>query len=95
MNVSDVSAALSNKTRLNLISILLDEGAMTGKEAHEKFVERYEDRRRQSIHSALETLVEAELLEKSYDTDVGGIVYEVRNPKLLVDLEAMDVEFDS
>lgn len=95
MNLSDVSAALSNDTRLNLISILIDEGAMTGKEAHEKFIERHEERRRQSIHSALETLVEAELLEKSYDTDVGGIVYELRNPKLLIDLESMNIEFNS
>lgn len=92
MDVSEVGAALSNETRLNLITLLLEEGSMTGKRAHELFVERYEKHRRQSIHSALGTLVEAELLEKSYDTEVGGIVYDVRNPLLLIDLEEMDVQ---
>ncbi|PSQ29599.1 hypothetical protein BRD16_09400 [Halobacteriales archaeon SW_6_65_46] len=95
MDVSEIGSALSNDTRLNLITILLEEGPKTGKEAHELFVQRHEERRRQSIHSALETLVDADLLSKSYDTNVGGIVYEVRNPRLLIDLEEMDVELGS
>jgi Fe2+ or Zn2+ uptake regulation protein len=91
MDVLDTCTALSNDTRLNLISILLDEGPMTSIDTHEIFVERYQERRRQSIHSALETLVESGLLEKSYSKEDGGIVYEVRNRRLTVDLTEMSV----
>jgi len=89
MNVLDVCAALSNETRLQLITILIEEGPMTSIDAHKEFVERFEDRRRQSIHSALETLVESELVEKSYSKEDGGIVYEVRRTNISIDLEAM------
>lgn len=92
MDVLDVCSALSNETRLQLISILLDKGPMTSKAAHEIFVERYENRRRQSIHSALETLVEAEVVDKSYSNENGGIVYHVPSSRLLVDLESLEVE---
>jgi Fe2+ or Zn2+ uptake regulation protein len=91
MDVLDVCAALSNETRLQLITILIENGPMTSIDAHNKFVERFEDRRRQSIHSALETLVEAEVVEKSYSKEDGGIVYEVRNKNLSISLETMKV----
>jgi DNA-binding transcriptional ArsR family regulator len=91
MDVLDVCAALSNETRLRLVSILLNEGPMTSKVAHETFVGQYEQRRRQSIHSALETLVEAEIVEKSYSKPDGGIVYDVPDSRLVVDLESLEV----
>jgi len=93
MNVLDVCSALSNETRLNLISILLNESPMTGKSAHELFVEQYEDRRRQSIHSALEKLVEAEIVEKSYSKEDGGIVYHIPETRLLIDLETLEAKY--
>ncbi len=91
MDVLDVCSALSNSTRLNLISILLENGPMTSIDAHEEFVDRYEDRRRQSIHSALETLVDAGLVEKFYSKEDGGIVYEVEKKEWQVDLGEMTV----
>jgi Fe2+ or Zn2+ uptake regulation protein len=92
MDVLGVCSALSNQTRLQLVTILLDEGPMTSKAAHELFVEQYEDRRRQSIHSALETLVDSEVVGKSYSKEDGGIVYHVPEPTLLIELESLDVE---
>jgi len=92
MDILDVCSALSNETRIYLVSILLDEGPMTSKAAHEKFVEEFKDRRRQSIHAALEKLVEAEVVKKSYSKEDGGIVYHVQEPRLLLDLESLEVE---
>jgi len=94
MGTVEVCSALSNATRLNLVSIVLNEGPLTSKRAHELFIGQYEHRRRQSIHAALETLVEAEILEKSYSREHGGIVYTVRSPQLTIDLESMTVEFE-
>lgn len=91
MNILDACSALSNETRLQLVIILLDEGPITSKDAHEIFVEEYGDKRRQSIHSALETLVEAEIVDKSYSKDDGGIVYHVPEPQLLLDLESVEI----
>ena len=69
MEISEVCSALSNATRLNLVSIVSDRGPLTSKRAHELFTNPYEQRRRQSIHAALKTLVEAEILEKSYNRE--------------------------
>jgi Fe2+ or Zn2+ uptake regulation protein len=92
MDILGVCSALSNETRLQLVTILLDNGPITSKAAHEVFTGKYEDRRRQSIHSALETLVEAEIVKKSYSKEDGGIVYHVPEAHLLVDLESLEVE---
>jgi Fe2+ or Zn2+ uptake regulation protein len=91
MDTIAVCSALSNETRLHLISILLDEGQITSKAAHEVFLEKYGERRRQSIHSALEALVESEVVNKSYSKEDGGIVYEVPESRLLVDLESLQI----
>ncbi|WP_424015576.1 hypothetical protein ACOZ35_06265 [Halorubrum xinjiangense] len=92
MNLLDFCAALSNETRLWLVSILLEDGPITSKAAHEIFVKEYEERRRQSIHSALETLVEAEVVSKSYSEENGGIVYQVRESQFIIDLASLEVE---
>ena len=92
MEISEVCSALSNATRLNLVSIVSNRGSLTSKRAHELFTSQYEQRRRQSIHAALKTLVEAEILEKSYNREDGGIVYTPEISQLIIDLDSMTIE---
>ena len=91
MEISEVCFALSNTTRLKLISIISNEGPLTSKRAHESFVAQYEQRRRQSIHAALETLVEAEILNKIYSREDGGIVYTVKTSRVTIDFDSMTI----
>jgi len=91
MDVLEVCSALSNETRLNLISIIIENGAMTSKQAHDIYEEEYSELRRQTIHAALNQLSDADILEKYYNQDEGGIVYNIQNTKILIELEKMDV----
>lgn len=93
MDVLDTCSALSNSTRLNLVSIIIDEGALTGKQAYEIYVEEHEDMRRQSIHSALNQLADAGILNKEYREENGGIVYVLPDERIEIDLESMEANF--
>jgi Fe2+ or Zn2+ uptake regulation protein len=93
MDVLDACSALSNSTRLNLVSIIIDEGALTGKQAYEIYVEEHEEMRRQSIHSALNQLADAGILNKEYREENGGIVYVLPDERIEIDLESMEANF--
>jgi len=93
MDVLDVCSALSNSTRLNLISILIEEGALTSKQAYEIYVDEYHRLRRQSIHSALNQLVDAGVVQKEYREDKGGIVYILPDKHIKIELEKMEANF--
>ena len=93
MDVLDVCSALSNSTRLNLVSIIIDEGALTGKQAYEIYVEEHEELRRQSIHSALNQLADANILNKEYREENGGIVYVLPDERIEINLRRMEADF--
>lgn len=89
MELREVCYALSDETRLRLLEVVHDEGPLTSKKAHELFVDRFDDRRRESIYKAMESLVDAELLEKFYDRDGKGLVYQLAHERLLIKLDEM------
>lgn len=91
MDIAEVSSALSDVTRLRLIEILSNRGAMSSKQAHEEFTDRYNSHRRESIYKALETLVDAEILVKTYSQDTHELMYDVATEKLLIDLKNLEI----
>lgn len=94
MDIIEVCGALSNDTRLRLIEILNEEGAMSSKQAHEEFARRYNSHRRESIYKALETLVNVGLLTKYYDQEKGKIMYDTGIQRLVINLDSLEVEED-
>lgn len=94
MDIMEVTSALSDQTRLRLIDIVREEGPLSSKRAHEEFVAKYEDRRRESIYKALENLVDAGLLKKSYEREGEGLVYELQYGRLIVDLHELEIQVD-
>lgn len=94
-DIYEVTSALSDKTRLRLINIVREEGPLSSKRAHNEFISRYEDRRRESIYKALETLVDANILTKTYEREGEGLVYELPNTRLIIDLSEMKVQPDN
>ncbi|MFK8214523.1 winged helix-turn-helix domain-containing protein [Haloferax volcanii] len=91
MNIEDVCSALSNPTRRRLMSVVIASGPMSSKQAHEIYQQKFETYRRESIYKSLETLVSANLLEKTYDED-DGLRYSARMTQLQLNLEGMEVE---
>lgn len=91
MEIREVCSALSDETRLRLVEVVRDEGPLTSKKAHEVFTDRFTERRRESIYKAMEALVDAELLEKYYDRDGEGLVYQLAHEQLLINLDEMAI----
>lgn len=92
MEIYEVASALSDRTRLRLIDIVDEEGPVSSKRAHEEFVSRYDDRRRESIYKALEKLVDAGVLTKTYEREGEGLVYELSYERVVIDLHEMDIQ---
>jgi Fe2+ or Zn2+ uptake regulation protein len=91
MDLKQVSQALSNPTRLNLIRII-QENPCSAAEAHRRYVETYEDKKRESIYRELENLVEASLLIKDYNNEEKEIQYRLSHRMLRVNLETLDIK---
>ena len=91
MNIEDVCSALSNQTRRQLLSMVITQGPMSSKRAHELYQQEFETYRRESIYKSLEKLVSADLLEKEYEENE-GILYVARVTELQLDLENMVIE---
>ena len=85
MDLHQVSKALSNPTRLNLLGILRED-PRSAADAHRAYIREYEAKQRESIYRELEILVEASLLSKEYNTDEKEIQYRLRHEELVVDL---------
>jgi len=94
MNIAEFGAAISDETRLRLIEILYEDGPLTSKEAHAEFVERYEDRRRESIYKALEKLVETGLLSKKYQGTEDGLVYTLPHNIVKINLPNREIKLE-
>lgn len=85
MNVQQVSQALSNPTRLNLLELVGAEPCSAA-EAHRKYVETYDEMKRESIYRELENLVDASLLYKEYSSDAKELRYHLAHERLLIRL---------
>lgn len=85
MDLHQVSKALSNPTRLNLLHIVGEEPCSAA-EAHRAYIQDYEDKQRESIYRELEILVDASLLYKEYSNDEKEIQYHLSHEKLVIDL---------
>lgn len=92
MDIAEVAAALSDRTRLRLLEIIHDKGPISSKRAHEEFVRRFDDRRRESIYKALEKLVDAGILVKTYDREGEGLVYEIAYKRVIIDLHTLEIQ---
>lgn len=90
MDLLQVGKALSNETRLQLLQIIADEpDSATG--AHQRYVNKYSNQKhRESIYRALETLVDAELLTKEYEKDE-GLVYQLPHREFIVDVQEANI----
>lgn len=90
MNIQEVSQALSNPTRINLIR-MVGERPLSASDAHKKYIEDYEDKKRESIYRELENLVDASLLTKSYNSDEKELQYRLTYEQLEVNLVETEV----
>ena len=91
MDLQQVSQALSNPTRLKLIR-LIRANPCSASEAHKRYIEQYEDKKRESIYRELENLVEASLLIKDYNTQKKEIQYSLSHTMLHINLETLSIE---
>jgi len=94
MNIDEFGAAISDKTRLRLIKIIHEEGPLKSKQAHSEFIDRYDDRRRESIYKALERLVEVDILSKEYRGTEDGLVYELQHNIVEINLALQEIRFE-
>lgn len=93
VNIEDVCSALSNQTRRRLLSMVITQGPMSSKRAHELYQQEFEAYRRASIYKSLEKLVSADLLEKNYEENE-GILYAARVMELQLDIKNMVIKTD-
>lgn len=91
MDLLEVSQALSNPTRINLIQIIRD-NPLSASITHQKYIENYEDKKRESIYRELENLVDASLVIKEYNSEEKKIEYRLAHKYLSVDLTETTVE---
>jgi len=92
VNINQAGSALSNPTRVRLLS-LLSEQDYSASTAHEEYNERFEDdKHRESIYRELENLVEYGLLTKNYQTEEKELRYSLRYERLEIDLTTSDVD---
>jgi len=91
MDLQQVSQALSNPTRLKLIRLIRDSPCSSA-EAHRRYVEKYEDKKRESIYRELENLVEASILLKDYESQEKEIRYSLSYTMFRVNLKELDIE---
>jgi len=91
MELQKVSQALSNPTRINLLR-LIGEEPLSSAIAHKKYVERYEEKKRESIYRELENLVEASLLAKEYNNNKKEIQYQIVQERFIVDVVETTIE---
>jgi DNA-binding transcriptional ArsR family regulator len=91
MDIVEVGSALSNTTRVRLLSIISEHGPLSSKQAHERYVEKFDSKRRESVYKALEKLVDAGILTKFYDREGEGIVYDIEADKLIINFQEMQI----
>jgi len=91
MDLQEVSQALSNPTRINLIKIV-GESPLSAANAHKRYVEMYDGKKRESIYRELENLVDASLLTKEYNNEEKQIQYKLAQEYLGVDLVEITIE---
>lgn len=90
MDPETVAKALMNDGRAKTLQLVLTE-PKTATEAYVQYGKTYEDEKhRETIYRYLETLVDAGLVEKEYQSD-RGLVYFTPNERLILDLEKWSV----
>jgi len=95
MDITKVCKALSSKTRLKILKILVDK-KLSASNIYKEYNRIYrEKRRRESIYRALEKLVEAEILRKTYNDKEKEIVYELKHKELTINLLDQKILKDS
>lgn len=93
MDADGVVNALSNKYRVKTLQLLMSE-PKTATETYDQYLETYDDEKhRETIYRYLETLVDAEIVEKEYHND-RGLVYSVPHHRLMLDLSGWSMKPD-
>lgn len=91
MDLSTFGSALSNPTRVELLSLLSDTSG-TASDLADRYNERYDDtKHRESIYRELEKLVEVGLLDKEYDTEARELQYSLSIVEYRVNLASSEV----
>ena len=92
MSIEKIIKALNSRTRRKILKIL-SEGPKNVKEVFIVLKEQYSTniKYRESVFKALEKLVEADLVEKSYEKGK-GITYRLKRKKITIDLTKEVVE---
>lgn len=85
MDIQEVCQALSNPTRLHLVQII-SESPRSSAEAHRAYVKSYDDLQRESVYRELENLVDASILEKSYNNNGKKIEYSLNTEIISINL---------
>ncbi len=95
MELMEVAHALSSRTRVRLLQIVLDT-PVTSAEAFEQYRAEYESpSRREYIYRELEHLAEVGLLEKRYESDDKELVYVGRGKSVSLDVVQESASLDS
>lgn len=86
MDLQRIGLVLRSKTRLRLIQVLADD-RLSAQEIHSRVSERGGGHRhRESTYRDLEIMVDAEIMEKTYDKKEKAIVYRLVTRYLRLDL---------
>ncbi len=79
--------ALGSETSFNIIKIL-DENEMTAKEVFDIYNSKFQPtKRRETIYIALEKLVDAEILKKTYNNKDKRVKYSLNNDDLNINFK--------
>lgn len=92
MKVTLIGNMLKSKTRMNILKIL-DGKSLRAVDVYNQYASQFKDdaKHREFIYKELERLVEAGMLEKTYDMDIKGITYKLKFKKVIIDLLSGEV----
>lgn len=91
MEFTEVAHALSSRTRVRLMQIVLD-SPVSSAEAFQRYQSQYDTpSHRESIYRELENLAETGLLEKRYESEEKELVYVARDDTVCLDMREMVV----
>ena len=92
MEITKIGKALSNETRIKILSLISRDDRSSIETYREYRNEFADDKHRETIYRQLEHLVEVNLVEKYYDDEDQQLKYSLCCRKLLVDLNIGEVE---
>lgn len=86
-NIVNLLKSLSSETRIELLRIISEKGALSAAEAFREYSTRHKPIRRESIYRELEKMVEAGILDKRYCKNSKRLLYSANISALIIRLE--------